>query len=138
MHYYCSSCGTKNLYIDGVKPKFCNNCGQAIDSAMAKTKAKEEITPSSKPSSGSNWRDEWKGKGYVGNSELDEIDLNEVMKDLKRESGIGVEKSKMLTVGALKEMKNFSTDRDSAPEASKDLASTRTEIMKNLGVQFNQ
>ena len=136
--HYCHSCGAKNPYINGVKPKFCSSCGEALETAVAKVKSSP--TPS-RESDGrgrndnnhkSSWKDEWKGKSYAGNVD-DDADLNEIMRNLKHETGVAVEKEKMLTVAALKEMDSFN-GRDSAPQADKDLAGTRAEIMKNLGV----
>jgi hypothetical protein len=140
--HYCHSCGAKNPYVNGVKPKFCSSCGEALETVVAKVK--NNSTPSRENGSPggnnrdnryeqrSNWKDEWKGKSYAGNID-DDADLNEIMRNLKRETGVAVEKEKMLTVAALKEMDSFN-GRDSAPQADKDLAGTRAEIMKNLGV----
>ena len=142
--HYCHSCGAKNPYINGVKPKFCSSCGEALEpaakvksnsssssSASSRDQRQDNDRNSSRGSSG-GWKDEWKGKSYAGNND-DDADLDEVMRGLKRETGVTIEKAKMLTVGSLKEMESFD-GRTDAPQGDKDLAGTRAEILKNLGV----
>lgn len=139
--HYCHSCGAKNSYVNGVKPKFCSSCGTALETVVAKVS--NNSSSSSAPSRESrdrnrdnnqkgSWKDEWKGKSFAGNVDED-ADLNEVMRALKRETGVVVEKSKMWTIASLKEEESFN-GREGAPQADKDLAGTRAEIMKNLGV----
>jgi hypothetical protein len=134
MNYFCHSCGFKNPYVNGLKPKFCTNCGVPSDVSAAKTKPAESKTaarPTESQGSG-DWRDEWKAKPYASGGDED-IDLNEVMRGLKRDNGVSVEKSKMLTIADLKEMESFD-GRGDAPQGGKDMAAVRGEIMKNLGV----
>lgn len=130
MHYYCHSCGSKNPYVNGVKPKFCSNCGCSIDGAPSKPSKEDTQSNASSQNSRSSWRDEWKSKSFTAD---DDGDINEIMSGLKRDAGINVEKPKMLTVADLKEMSNFD-GRSDAPQTDKDLAGVRSEIMKNFGV----
>jgi len=142
MNYYCHSCGAKNPYINGLKPKFCTNCGAASDVvAKAATKTVPVLSmrftgPSHETQKQGSWRDEWKGNSLSVGSD-DDIDLNEVMRGLKQDNGVTIEKVKMLTVADLKELESFD-GRGDAPQTSKDMASVRGEIMKNLGVTPNQ
>lgn len=131
MNYYCHSCGTKNNYVNGVKPKFCTNCGISLDNtAVKKEKQSQERE---RNQSRQNWRDDWKGNAASRQID-DEEDLNEIMKELRGNSGFNVEKTKFLTVADLKEMPAESTGRNSSPQADRELSGTRAEIMKNLGV----
>jgi uncharacterized Zn finger protein (UPF0148 family) len=130
MHYYCHSCGSKNLYVNGVKPKFCSSCGCSIDVTPAKPAREESQSSANRQESRSSWRDEWKAKSHISD---EEGDINEIMSSLKRDAGINVEKPKMLTIADLKEMSNFD-GRSDAPQTDKDLANVRSEIMKNFGV----
>jgi hypothetical protein len=131
MNHYCHSCGTKNNYVNGVKPKFCTNCGTGLEVVKAK---REE--PRGRPTgeeSRSSWRDEWKGGSSI-RLEDEDGDLDDIMRNLKSSSGFNVEKGKFLTVADLKEMPAESTGRDAAPQGNKEMVGTRAEIMKNLGV----
>jgi hypothetical protein len=131
MNYYCHSCGTKNSYVNGVKPKFCTNCGTGLE--VAKAKKEEPRGRPARDDSRSKWRDEWKN-GTSSIAEDEDENIDEIMRGLKSSSGFNVEKTKFLTVADLKDMPADLVGRDSAPQADKEISSTRAEIMKNLGV----
>lgn len=132
MNYYCHSCGSKNNYVNGVKPKFCTNCGIALDN----TTTKKEKPSQEKAQSRQSWRDDWKG-GAASRQVDEEENLDEIMRELRGNSGFNIEKPKFLTIADLKDMPAESTGRDSSPQADKELSGARAEIMKNLGVQNN-
>lgn len=134
MQYFCYSCGFKNPYVNGLKPKFCTNCGAPSDvAAVAKVKESKTVNaPAQDTQRPGGWRDEWKAKTYANGGD-EEIDLNEVMRGLKQDNGITVEKAKMMTVADLKKLDSFD-GRGDAIQGSKEMSEVRGEIMKNLGV----
>lgn len=131
MNYYCHSCGAKNNYVNGVKPKFCTNCGTPLDTAAVKKEKQSQ--EKERNQSRQSWRDDW--KGGAGSKQIDDDgDLDEIMKELRGNSGFNIEKAKFLTVADLKDMPAESTGRNASPQGDKELSGTRAEIMKNLGV----